>query len=63
MNNFVAVEVIHALGNLLSPIDYVVNAHWRVVVEELEEGAVRAVLHEYGIPRPIDGNPTVIGRR
>jgi hypothetical protein len=57
VNDLVIVEVLHARGNLLGPID---QPHGRDLVralpQEVEEWAVRAKLHDDAVARRLGAN-------
>lgn len=56
MNNFVAVKIIHTLGDLLSPTNNTLNAHGRIVMNYVKEVSIWTIFHENGVPWTINRN-------
>ncbi len=57
MNDLVVVKVLHARGDLLGPIDQ--PHRWdlvRALPQEVEEGTVRAKLHDDAVTRGLGAN-------
>ena len=50
------VEVVHTSGDLLGPLDQLLGRHLLAVPEQVEEGAVRAVLHHDAEHRGLDAD-------
>ena len=54
MDDLVLVEVVHPGGDLLGPLHQPLGRHVPAVPEQVEEGAVRAVLHHDAEHRGLD---------